>query len=81
MGNCRINKVSARVMRVEMDHKRRTADQLIEDGVGLIARGMFRMGATGEQNNPQKAYNAGMAAISTIREMAFEFLRKTKSDA
>ena len=58
----------------------RTATELIEAGVGLIAQGMFRLGDRAGENNPQAAYDDGMAAVSTIRSMAFDFLKRAKID-
>jgi hypothetical protein len=55
-----------------------TADQLIEEGVGLVARGMFRLGDKSGENKPQAAFDAGLAAVSTIRSMAFDFKRNAK---
>ena len=53
----------------------RSADQLIEEGVGLIAKGMFRLGDKSHEANPQAAYDAGMAVVSTVRGMSFDFLK------
>jgi hypothetical protein len=58
------------------DHTQKTGEQLIEEGVGLVARGMFRRGDKGGENNPEAAYDSGMTAVSVIREMAFDFLRQ-----
>ena len=51
-----------------------SAEKLIEDGVGLVAQGMFRLGST--NNDPQAAYDAGMTVVSVVRDMAFDFARK-----
>lgn len=64
-------------MTTSEDYANKTGEELVEMGVGLVARGMFRMGDKGSENNPKAAYDAGMAAINVIRELAFEFLRKT----
>ena len=62
--------------RLDVGGPEKTADQLIEEGVGLIAKGMFRMGHKDAGNDPKAASDAGMSAVSVIREMAFEFMRK-----
>lgn len=53
----------------------RTADQLIENGVALIAQGMFRKGSREGQGDPRGAFDSGMSAVSVIRELAFDFYR------
>lgn len=53
----------------------KTASQLIEEGVGLIAQGMYRK--ADREKNPQAAYEDGMAAVNVIRHMAFDFLKKS----
>lgn len=50
-----------------------TADQLIEEGIGLIARGLFRKGTN--EGNLEDAYRSGMSAVSVIREMALNYHR------
>jgi len=50
----------------------------IEDGVALIARAMFRKGDKGAGNDPQAAHDIGMAVVSTVRSMAFDFLRQAE---
>lgn len=57
-------------------HDGKTASELIEEGVGLIAKGIFRKGDKSGENNPRAAYDAGLAAVSVIRGMAFDFLRQ-----
>lgn len=62
-------------------HANKSPSQMIEEGVGLIARGMFRKGDRSHENDPQAAYEDGMAAVSVIRETALEFLRKANASA
>ncbi|MGI9351832.1 MAG: hypothetical protein ACR2O3_09735 [Rhizobiaceae bacterium] len=54
----------------------KTADEWIEEGVGLIARGMYRKAE--QEGDRQGAFDYGMAAVSTIRKMAFDFKPKSK---
>ncbi len=63
-------------MSIEDNYATGTASQMIEDGVGLVARGLFRLGDKSGENNPQAAGDAGLTAVSVIREMALDFLRK-----
>lgn len=59
-----------------MDDDTRTPSELIEQGVGLIAKGMFRRGSKQGEGRPKEAYEDGMTAVSVIREMAFNFLKQ-----
>lgn len=52
-----------------------TAEGMIEEGVALIARGLFRIGDASGRGDPAAAFTYGMVAVSTIRDMAFDFLR------
>lgn len=63
-----------------MDEQKRIAEEMIEDGIALVARGMFRKGAKGEGNDPNEAYKSGMSAVSVIRGMAFDFKRLAKQE-
>jgi hypothetical protein len=56
----------------------KTGDQLVEDGIALIARGMFRVGHADGGNNPKEASDMGLAAVSVIREMALDFLKRAQ---
>ena len=62
-----------------MGQDERTPEQLIEYGVGLIAKGMFRMGSASKLGRPRDAHDSGMAAVSTIRGMALDFLRTAET--
>jgi hypothetical protein len=53
--------------------------ELIEAGVGLIARGMFRRGDKSGENDPQSAYKDGMSAVAVVRDMAFGFLKSANA--
>jgi len=53
-------------------------DEMIEEGLSLIARGMFRMADENIGNDPRGAYDAGMGLVSVIRNMAFDFNRKSQ---
>ena len=57
-----------------------TSSELIEAGVGLIARGMFRKGDKSGEAQPREAYEDGMAAVSVIRDMAFNFLKISNAE-
>jgi hypothetical protein len=61
--------------KADMSDDNKTPSDLIEEGVGLIAKGMFRRGDKSAENNPKAAYEDGMLAVGVIREMAFNFLR------
>jgi hypothetical protein len=55
--------------------KTMSPDELMEEGLGLISRGMFRLGDKSLQNKPMEAYEQGMTLVSIIRDMAFSFRR------
>lgn len=55
--------------------KTMTPDELIEEGLGLVARGMFRLGDRGHMNKPMEAYDKGMSVVSVVRDMAVNFYR------
>lgn len=55
-------------------------EEWIEKGLGLIALGMLKIGDEKFGNDPKLAYEYGMSAVSIIREMSFEFLKKVSSD-
>lgn len=59
----------------------RTPTDLIEQGVGLIAQGMFRKGDPSRGNDPRTAYDEGMAAVNTIRGLAFDFLKRANAQS
>lgn len=50
------------------------ADKLIEDGLALVAKGMFRIGDT--LGEPMTAFERGMSVVRVVREMAFDFNRR-----
>lgn len=55
----------------------KSAAQLIEDGVALVVHGMFQIGSPEPYgNDPMGAFESGMAAVSTIRDLAMDFARK-----
>ena len=60
------------------DELKKSGADLIEQGVGLIARGMYRMGDGDLGGDPQAASDAGFSAVSVIRGDALEFMRKAK---
>jgi len=57
----------------------KSASKLIEQGVGLIAQGMFRTASKDGENDPKEAYERGMVAVSIIRDSAFDFLKQANA--
>lgn len=57
----------------------RTPEELVEQGVGLIAQGMFRAGHSTSGNDPRAASELGLSAVSVIREMALDFLKRANA--
>lgn len=46
---------------------------IAELGVGLLARGIFRIGDSELENNPNEAFDVGLNATSIIRDLSFSF--------
>ena len=59
-------------MRIEVTDKD-TAEEIIEQGIGLVARGLFRMAATA---GPDAAAREAQTVISHIREHWFDLERQ-----
>lgn len=53
------------------------ADEIIENGLGEIARGIYRMAHT--EQDTQRAYELAMAVVSVVRGMAFDMLKSGKA--
>jgi hypothetical protein len=51
----------------------KTPNQLVEEGIGLIATGLFR---ANKEHGPAEAADMGSAAVSTIRGMWLDFYKK-----
>lgn len=58
-----------------------TPEELVEEGLGLISRGMFREGYTNK--NPKEAASMGWSVVSVIRDISFDLeaqARKAKKN-
>lgn len=56
----------------ENEIKNATPDQLVEEGIGLIARGLYR---AEKQGGTQAAYDLGRGATAAVRATWFDFVR------
>lgn len=50
-----------------------TGEEIVEIGVGLVARGIFRIGDSNHENNPTEAFYAGLNVASLFKELAYDF--------
>jgi hypothetical protein len=58
-----------------------TPEEIIEEGLGLVSRGMFREGCTNK--NPKEAASMGWSVVSVVRDMCFDLeaqARKAKKN-
>ncbi len=61
-------------------YRNMTGYEMVEHGIGLIARGLFRQGHSEYEGDPVKAYELATVAASCLRDEAVSWRRKAEAE-